>query len=214
MPLRTVLRVTLCASLCLVVRALPAHGQTAEELYNEGTTLSKAGKTDEAVAKLRQAVQLKPELAPAHFNLGIAYEKKGALDDAIVAYQEAVRCKPDAKYYQSLGLVYRKSKLLPAAIEAYKKAAAADPKNPNIFYNLGNAYLDKDALADAIANYEKALALRYPSPAAVHLNLGIAHQKQGADELAIKAYQAYLKAAPRAANAKQIQETIAGLQQE
>lgn len=205
---------TVLALSVLIFRPQLTYSQKAEDLYNEGTTLLNKGKINEAIAKLKQAVQMKPDLAPAHFNLGDAYEKKGALDDAVAAYKEAVKYKPEGKYYLSLGLTYKKKKMTSEAVEAYKKAAEADPKNAKIFFNLGNAYLEKEALTEAVANYNKAINLKYSSPAAVYFNLGVAYQKREDTAEAIKAYEAYLKAAPRASNAKQIQEIIKGLREQ
>ena len=210
-------RLAVCTGVLLalvqVAGQTSAVGQTAEEHYNQGTVLLKAGKTADAIAEFQQAVKVKPDLAAAHFNLGQAYEKQGGLDQAIAAYREAIRCKAEGKYYQSLGLAYKKKKMLPEAIEAGQKATQLDPTDPKAFYNLANACAEKDSQAAAVANYEKALELRYPRPADVYLNLGIARQKQGQVEPAVAAYQAYLKAAPRAANAAQIQQVIDGLRQ-
>lgn len=206
--------VVVTLSLFSMFRAEIAHGQKAEDLYNQGTTLLNQGKVSEAIAKLKEAVQMKPDLAPAHFNLGDAYEKKGALDDAIAAYKEAIKHKPESKYYLSLGLIYKKKKSLPEAVDAYKKAAGLDPKNAKIFFNLGNAYQEREAFSDAVASYNKAISLKYPNPAAVYFNLGVTCQKKGDNLEAAKAYEAYLKASPRASNAKQIQEIIKGLREQ
>jgi tetratricopeptide (TPR) repeat protein len=40
-------------------------------------------------------VQLKPQLATAHYNLAHAHAEKGVIDDAIRCYQEAIRLKPE-----------------------------------------------------------------------------------------------------------------------
>jgi protein O-GlcNAc transferase len=190
---------------------LPAHAQKAEEVYNEGTQLLAQGKVDQAIARFMQALQLKPDLAAAHFNLGTAYERKGALVEAIAAYRGAIEDKPEGRYYLSLGLVYKKKGMVDEAIDAYLKAAEASPTDARVFYNLGNACLQNNRLPEAVANYEKALRLKYPTPAAVHLNMGIARQKQGDNAAAIAAYKAYLAAAPEANNARQIRQTIDGL---
>jgi tetratricopeptide (TPR) repeat protein len=214
MAMRRIATLTVLALSVLIFHPQLTFGQKAEDHYNQGTTLLNKGKINEAIAELKQAVQMKPDLAPAHFNLGDAYEKKGALDDAIAAYKEALKYKSDGKYYLSLGLVYKKKKMLIEAIEAYRKAAELDSKNPKVFFNLGNAYQDKDALTEAIANYNKAISLKYPNSASVYFNLGVAYQKRGDSADAIKAYEAYLKASPRASNAKQIQEIIKGLREQ
>lgn len=207
--------------LCLLVISLiltsaprTAFGERAEDHYNKGTTLLGQGKLAEAIAALKQAVQMKPDMAPAHFNLGDAYERKGALDDAIASYKEAIKIKPEAKYYLSLGVAYNKRKSVAEAIEAYKKSAELDGRNPKVFFNLGNAYRERDALSDAIVSYNKALSLKYPNPASVYFNLGVACQKKGDNAEAAKAYESYLKASPRASNARQIQEIIKGLREQ
>ncbi|MSS71408.1 MAG: tetratricopeptide repeat protein [Candidatus Latescibacteria bacterium] len=201
-------------SIFLGFRAEIAHGQKAEDHNNKGISLLKQGKTNEAIAEFKQAIQMKPDLAPAHFNLGKAYKKKGALDDAIASYKEAIKYNPKGEYYQDLGLAYKDKKMFSEAIDAYKKAAVADPKNAETFFKLGNAYLDKESFADAITHYNKALSLRHPKPAGIYFNLGVTYQKKGDNLEAAKAYEAYLKASPRASNAKQIQEIIKGLREQ
>ena len=211
MPRRALLLAVLTLAVLLTIRPQAVFGEKAEDHYNKGTTLLNQGKLSEAIAELKQAVQMKPDLAAAHFNLGDAYERKGALDDAIASYKEAIKGKADAKYYLSLGLAYKKKKALTEAIEAYKKSAELDARDPKVFFNLGNAYQEREAFSDAIASYNKAIALKYPNASAVYFNLGVACQKKGDNMEAAKAYEAYLKASPRASNAKQIAEIIKGL---
>jgi tetratricopeptide (TPR) repeat protein len=188
-----------------------AIAETAEDCYNQGTSLLKAGRTAEAVAQFQRAIELKPDLAAAHFNLGQAWEKQGSLDQAVSAYRDAIRCRNDSKYLQSLGLVLKKKKQLPEAIAAFEQATKADPSDPKAFFNLANACAESNAPAVAVTHYERALKLRYPRPADVYLNLGIAYQKQGQPAAAVQAYENYLKAAPKATNAAQIREVVAGL---
>lgn len=211
MPRRALFFAILALTVLLAAHPQVVFGQKAEDHYNKGTTLLNQGKLNEAIAELKQAVQMKPDMAAAHFNLGDAYERKGALDDAIASYKDAIKTKPDAKYYLSLGLAYKKKKALTEAIEAYKKSAEIDAKNPKVFFNLGNAYQEREAFVDAIASYNKAIALKYPNASAVYFNLGVTCQKKGNNLEAAKAYEAYLKASPRASNAKQIQELVKNL---
>ena len=52
------------------------------------------GEYAEAVAHLKRAIELTPELAEAHYWLGRAYVKMGRRDQAVPAFQEAVKCSP------------------------------------------------------------------------------------------------------------------------
>ena len=94
------------------------------------------------------------------------------------------------------------------AVAEYREAIRCRPEG-SYYLSLGLAYKKKGMLAEAI--YERALKLKYPTPSAVYLNMGIAHQKQGHKAEAISAYEAYLKAAPRARNAEQIRKVVEGL---
>ena len=47
------------------------------------------------MAHYRNALQLKPEFAGAHYNLGRAMQSVGQLETAVKHYREAVRIKPD-----------------------------------------------------------------------------------------------------------------------
>ena len=49
--------------------------------------------------------------------------------------------------------------LFPEAAQAYEHLVASSVADPVVFYNLGNAYYRNGQLAEAIANYERALAL-------------------------------------------------------
>src|SRR5438128_704378 len=50
----------------------------------------------EAIIQLRNAVQLNPRLAEAHYLLGIAYASIGQLQNAAPEFREAVKLQPDS----------------------------------------------------------------------------------------------------------------------
>ena len=72
------------------------------------------------------------------------------------------------------------------------------------FYNIGNVYLAKGDLENALVQYQKALEIRtrvfgsdHPDVAASYQNIGIVYGKKGdraaATEMYTKAYHIYLK---------------------
>ena len=61
--------------------------------WNAGTTLARAGKTDEAIVELRKAIALNPKIALLHHDLGLILDTKGERA-AIAELREAVRLAP------------------------------------------------------------------------------------------------------------------------
>jgi hypothetical protein len=49
---------------------------------------------DDAVASIRRALELKPDLAEAHNALGLAWQDQGRIADALACYQRAIDLKP------------------------------------------------------------------------------------------------------------------------
>ncbi len=88
-----------CAMLCrledgvkLYRKALTADPQCmlaaeglATLLTDEGTKLKLAGQPDMGFAKYKEAAQLFPAYAPAHYNMGIMYAERGQTDEALKA---------------------------------------------------------------------------------------------------------------------------------
>lgn len=71
----------------------------------------------------------------------------------------------------------------------------------------GNKLLMKNRIAEAIANYQKAIKLK-PNLAAAHRSLGIAYTKIGQVDKAAKEYETYLKLQPDAPDANQVRQIL------
>ncbi len=66
-----------------------AAAPDAELLHNWGTTLARAGRTDEATQRLQEALVIWPGSAATHYNLGDALESLGRFDEAILHFERA-----------------------------------------------------------------------------------------------------------------------------
>lgn len=110
----------------------------------EGKRLLDENQTDLAIAALKQAIKLNPDLAEAHFQLGIAY--------ALVDMQKEQSGEPIqyASNTKEGGLKTLSEAAFEKAVEAYKKWLAANPKDDAGHYDLGRTYakLRKDEEAE------------------------------------------------------------------
>ena len=64
-------------------------------LHNLGTVLHMQGNLAEAEQRLRQALELAPDLAEAHSRLGRLLSAQGRLDESIQHFREVTRILPD-----------------------------------------------------------------------------------------------------------------------
>ncbi len=128
---------------------------------NLGLALRGNGKADEAIGAFRSAIEIDPAFAPAYYNLGISLRGRGELDGAVAAYRKAIEHAPRFPgSYNNLGNVLSDDLAkYGEAIECYLKVIELDPKMVNAHANLGLAREKQGRLPEAIAAYEKALAI-------------------------------------------------------
>jgi GT2 family glycosyltransferase len=69
--------------------------------YHRGVQLLEAGRSDDAVAALRDAVEGSPSIADFHNALGAAYAEAGRLDDAIASLVRAAELAPTSETIQA-----------------------------------------------------------------------------------------------------------------
>lgn len=155
------------------VKAAPADVSARNEL---GARYVEAGRLDEAVVELREAIRLDPRQARAHNNLATALQSKGLVNEALGHYREAVRLAPDdptirlsfATALDDLGQTRE-------AMAQYERALALNPDSPEAHNNLGALLASVNRLADAEPHFVEALAIQ-PDYADARRNLGMLRQ--------------------------------------
>jgi tetratricopeptide (TPR) repeat protein len=103
-----------------------------------GDAYDSAGRTDDAIAAYKRAIELKPSFA-YYNNLGGIEGRAGKIDDASASYQKAAELDPAqaAQAWRNFGITMYNANKYKDAIEPLKKATELDPKNAQSWYLLG-----------------------------------------------------------------------------
>jgi tetratricopeptide (TPR) repeat protein len=104
------------------------YNDGSHEAHNSiGVALLGEGKTDEAIAHLERALQIKPYNFKTLNNLANAFNSKKQYERAIPLYRRALALRPDyAKAHYNLGVTYWKLERLEAAEHHLRKAIEYD----------------------------------------------------------------------------------------
>jgi tetratricopeptide (TPR) repeat protein len=195
----------------------------ARRAYEHGLSELKAGRTNEGIALLREAIKIHPNYFSAQLalagELGKGPDLKGALD----ALEKARRINDsDARVYHLFGILMGREKKYGVAEFAFREAIRRDPKNAQsylslatVLVELSNTMTDKrkklSDLAEAERLLYKSLGLSGHKPAAAYLQLARVHERQGNRKQAARDLQTYLRLQPDDKNAASIREAIAKL---
>ena len=114
------------------------------------------GKVEEAIAEIRAAIRLDPQLSEAYYNLGNALHADGNLDEAISEYRAAIRCDRDfAGAHHNLGAAPK-----PRGISRKPSPSSAvvrlDPDEALGHFSLASALAEQGQREKAIAVFRKA----------------------------------------------------------
>jgi protein O-GlcNAc transferase len=173
-------------------QALALNPDYAEAHLALGNALRQQGKPDEAMASYRAAIRVRRDYAEAHDNIGVLSQMRGKLDEAASAYREAVALRPDyAEAQFNLGAVLHQMHDLDAAEAAYLRVIALDARHdPGIAIvhnNLGTVLRDRGRRGEALACFDKAIALQ-PDYAEAFYNRGTVLQELDRWDDALGAY--------------------------
>jgi len=159
-----------------IKKALQLKPDYAEAHNNLGGHLLAQGKIDEALGHFNAALETNPEMAETHNNIGIILIHKGRTNEAVFHFQEAVRIDPGFELAEDnlrRALAIQQNKM-DTETERIQTALKSNPDDPQLNYELGNLYLGKGELNNAIGRFQKALAVKPNFPRALN-NLAMAH---------------------------------------
>jgi protein O-GlcNAc transferase len=138
-----------------------------------GMCLAGTGRSGEALALIRKAIDLNPSNAYAHNNLGYVLSQLGRLDEARECFRRALTLKPNfAEACNNLGHNLNSVGRLTEAEACYRRALAFQPQYLDALNNLGIVLRGLGRYDEAEASYRRALALK-PDNVQVLTNLGV-----------------------------------------
>jgi tetratricopeptide (TPR) repeat protein len=134
------------------------YGQSS---FAQGEELFLRDKPQEALVYLQSAIAENPENVRAYLYLGVVFQQLNRLDEAIAIYRRVlpIAGADTALIAYNMGNVYYAKGSLTLAEDMYTQALEANPGYAAAYLNRGNARLTRQALQDAVYDYEAFLNL-------------------------------------------------------
>ena len=170
-------------------------------LSQAGSAYLKAGNPQKAIAYLRQALQIRPNLAYAHNDLGSAYSALGEQDAALQQMKLAIQLQPDfPTYWTDLAILYQIKKDWPQAAQACQRGLSFAPNDHSLLNTLGVSFWNEGHPGQAEAAYRRAIDAD-PTNADSYINLANALAQEHRLNDAIAELITAEQTAPDSANA-------------
>lgn len=165
--------------------------------YNTGVEALREGNLEQAGASFRQAIELAPDLVPAHAALASVYLKQGRYEEALAAAEETLALEPEN--LNALGVRYDSLRGLGREEEAEAARLALAAAAPDVmvqnYFEAGLEHFNANRVEEAKAALLEVLALD-PDHARAHYILGLAHANAGESAQAKEHLQRFLELAP------------------
>lgn len=180
-------------------RGVRLHPDSARMLAGLGAALYTSGSADEAAQRLCEAADLEPANPAPYLFLGKMQEAaSGPLPCAEQKLARFAQDQPEnalADYYYALALWKRNrgsanSDALGHAETLLEKASTIDPKLDSAYVQLGNLHFARGAFPEAVAAYQKAIAIN-PASSEAHYRLGLAFKRIGEEAKAQSEFEQY-----------------------
>lgn len=177
--------ILLCVFSLLISGMNNVFGETASELFDEGTSAYSQGNYQKAIFAFEKAIERKPEFSDAYYYLGLIYSQMSKPHKAITAFKQVVTLDADPpENHYNLGALYHGIWVLDKAVKYYHNTIDRDSGSRfvNVRFLLAQAYFQLGKYEDAEKYYHHYLKLdptdlQQVEEANNHLKL-IAHRRK------------------------------------
>ncbi len=188
-------------------RAIALDPNNADSYTDEARVLTRAGRPEEALRAVEQAMRLNPRHPPLYlFELGLAYRLTGRYAEAIATLKETSSRGPNlVPAHAQLALSYwmqwvsqqnPDAQTLEQALAAAQRGIALDDAYPPGHWILGSVYLWQKQYEQTIAELERAIALDHPNEAWGYALLAETLSRVGRSEEALRMVEQALRRKP------------------
>jgi Flp pilus assembly protein TadD len=186
---------------------IPPHGlekidPEATQFYrmsNEAFELMEKNRGPEAIAKWREALQLDPDDALAHFSLALTLSGNNRESEAVEEYRKA--CALDshhAGWFDHLAVSLALTGDPDGAVENFRRSLSLDPADAKVEMELGAVLAEKGGIPEGIEHLRKAVQLA-PEVAEAHNALGWELAKTGQLDEGVEQLEKAVKLNPASA---------------
>jgi tetratricopeptide (TPR) repeat protein len=199
--------------------------KAARAAYEKALIRLREGKSDEAVALLREAVSIFGDYFNALLALGGELYRIGKYQDALESLERARQVNDrESMVYHLFGLVMIKQQKFAVAEYAFREATRLNAINPATHFGRALALIElafrnsdtrqRDAdLAEAEKELAASFELSGKRMTSVHLQRARIYERRGNKEAAVRELESYLKAEPDAKDAGAIRDAILQLKE-
>ena len=161
-------------------RAMEEDANDIESVQMRGLSLYRLGRPADAIPFLEKVREWTPNAnADANYVLGLCYLNSQRFDDARRAFASQFSVAPDSgPAYLFLGKMLKQANLPEASAESAKKALQLAPNLPLAHFMLGEFYLFKSDLEQALREFEEERQIN-PVNFAVYDRLGDVYTRAG-----------------------------------
>jgi len=173
-------------------------------------------KYDEAIALLKQFLEINPNVYQAFIDIGDCYREKGELEQAIEEYNKVLeQAKKDksmgkemtAKALARIGECYMRKEDFETAQDYFKLSIESYPDNEILAYNVGEIYFSNRKIEEAIHYFELSTQIKsdWGPP---YIKLGYAYLNKGDYEKAKLNLNKFLELDPESPEAPTVKNMI------
>ena len=167
---------------------------------NQAVSLIDAGKTEEALKYVREALKIKPDYVDAYLVRAHVLAQQGKDEEALQVYQRALEIKRDyGNTYLNRGVFHARRGELDRAETEFQRAILYGEDSAEAHYNLGIIYKTRGELNRAEDEFKQALDLNKFSPE-VYGQLAKMLESRGRFNEVVEVYREAIRNNPRAAD--------------